>query len=270
MWKRIVGAAAGTCIAVLIAATATCSSSPEQSACIDRDGDGFGAPASNECTFVQQDCDDGNPYVNPGAIEICGNGVDDDCGGGDAPCADADGDGDGPEDASVEDGNDVSDDDAPETPTDEAADEGADEAADEPGEVDDVPPEAEVDAGPCCDDDLDRYGEGPGCLGFDCDDHAASVTTDCTVPFEDWLTAGETRSFNEGGDPLNVLAVDSGTCAGDVRGFQLTVNSVGGFLCLCSSDSYAGGYAITLLDVFVGTLADGGTVSRAHLRITHY
>jgi len=40
--------------------------------CTDNDGDGF-------CASV--DCDDNNASVNPGASEICGNGVDDDCDG---------------------------------------------------------------------------------------------------------------------------------------------------------------------------------------------
>lgn len=46
-------------------------------AAYDNDHDGY-------CEDV--DCDDSNPSINPGATEICGNGIDDDCVGGDATC----------------------------------------------------------------------------------------------------------------------------------------------------------------------------------------
>ncbi len=48
----------------------------------DLDGDGF---AGNS------DCDDADPLVYAGAPEICGDGLDSDCSGGDAPDADLDG-----------------------------------------------------------------------------------------------------------------------------------------------------------------------------------
>ena len=45
----------------------------------DADGDGFpGSFCGSEC-----DCDDGNPTMNPGALEVANNGIDEDCDGGD-------------------------------------------------------------------------------------------------------------------------------------------------------------------------------------------
>ena len=48
--------------------------------CADMDADGYGYPASNLCMYTGQDCDDSNPYVNPGAPEEC-DGVDNNCDG---------------------------------------------------------------------------------------------------------------------------------------------------------------------------------------------
>jgi len=44
----------------------------------DNDGDGY--------TGKQGDCDDSDPNKNPGAVEICGDGIDQDCDGSDLPC----------------------------------------------------------------------------------------------------------------------------------------------------------------------------------------
>ena len=46
--------------------------------CTDADGDGF-AVEGGECCAV--DCDDSDSAINPGAVETCDNGVDDDCDG---------------------------------------------------------------------------------------------------------------------------------------------------------------------------------------------
>jgi hypothetical protein len=58
---------------------------------IDNDGDGT--------TENQGDCNDSNPTMHPGAVEICGDGIDQDCNGSDLKCApdprDVDNDGDG-------------------------------------------------------------------------------------------------------------------------------------------------------------------------------
>jgi len=63
--------------------------------CQDLDRDGWGNPASEDCSQPQLDCDDSNPAVNPAAAEVCNNGIDDDCDGfadgGDPDCASAPG-----------------------------------------------------------------------------------------------------------------------------------------------------------------------------------
>jgi uncharacterized protein (TIGR02145 family) len=51
----------------------------------DNDGDGF--------TVIQGDCNDNDPAVYPGASEICGDGIDQDCDGTDLICPDTDNDG---------------------------------------------------------------------------------------------------------------------------------------------------------------------------------
>lgn len=43
----------------------------------DIDGDGIAS---------DRDCDDHDPYIHPGAMDFCGDGIDQDCSGADAPC----------------------------------------------------------------------------------------------------------------------------------------------------------------------------------------
>jgi hypothetical protein len=50
----------------------------ETPVCTDEDGDGF-SPEGGICGAI--DCDDTNPAVHPGNIEICDNGIDDNCNG---------------------------------------------------------------------------------------------------------------------------------------------------------------------------------------------
>jgi len=64
-------------------------------ACADADGDGYGNPTGPCCTYAILDCNDANPDVHPGADEVCGNGIDDDCDGR-SDCADGDCAGQGP------------------------------------------------------------------------------------------------------------------------------------------------------------------------------
>ncbi len=47
---------------------------------------------------------------------------------------------------------------------------GSDDPTPRPGVDGGLGPDAQVESGECHDEDGDRYGEGPGCLGADCDD----------------------------------------------------------------------------------------------------
>lgn len=53
-------------------------------ACCDRDNDGVGG--THPGCGTRPDCDDENPSMYPGNTEICGDGIDNDCSGGDATC----------------------------------------------------------------------------------------------------------------------------------------------------------------------------------------
>ena len=54
----------------------------EQVFCRDDDGDGY--RAGEYCPDAEKDCDDTNPLINPGAYDVPGDGIDNDCSGGDA------------------------------------------------------------------------------------------------------------------------------------------------------------------------------------------
>ena len=54
---------------------------PTQPACNDSDGDGYGNPGDSSCRFSAEDCDDTDASINPGAVEDCNDGIDNDCDG---------------------------------------------------------------------------------------------------------------------------------------------------------------------------------------------
>lgn len=52
------------------------------SGCNDTDGDGYGSPGDASCPAGSEtDCDDTEANINPGAVEICDDTVDNDCDG---------------------------------------------------------------------------------------------------------------------------------------------------------------------------------------------
>ncbi len=76
---------------------------------IDADGDGFGDPGEVVAACEEQegyvlnvdDCDDSDPEIHPDAEEICGDGRDNDCTGGDEACPPVPDEEDGCEDCSA-------------------------------------------------------------------------------------------------------------------------------------------------------------------------
>ena len=59
-----------------------------QQQCVDNDNDGYGVNGASDCTYPGQvDCVDTDYWVNPGRSEICQDGKDNDCSGGDASCS---------------------------------------------------------------------------------------------------------------------------------------------------------------------------------------
>jgi hypothetical protein len=81
---------AGQSAPATIAGTASfdlCSNEPPDLTQLDNDNDGY--------TIAEGDCNDSDPDYHPTAVEICGDGLDQDCDGEDLVCPPLDNDGDG-------------------------------------------------------------------------------------------------------------------------------------------------------------------------------
>lgn len=61
-----------------------CNGQSDEGLTVDGDQDGFTTPSS--CTGSKNDCNDANRTIHPGAGEVCGDSVDQDCNGQDLPC----------------------------------------------------------------------------------------------------------------------------------------------------------------------------------------
>ncbi|MFC1889981.1 putative metal-binding motif-containing protein [Thermodesulfobacteriota bacterium] len=182
--------------------------------CIDNDSDGYGNPASPNCAFPENDCDDDNSITYPGAVEHC-DGQDNNCDSGIPPDeADLDGDGWMTCGGDCDDGNLITYPNAPErcdgvdndcddlVPDDESDDDGDGWMVCE-GDCDDTEPEASpanvenrvVDN---CDDGLDN----------DCDDFIDADDFECVligIPIS--TCSGEGMFYAYQGDPFQDIDV---------------------------------------------------------------
>jgi hypothetical protein len=61
-----------------------CDGQTDEGLTVDGDGDGHSTPGS--CGGTKNDCNDTVAAIHPGAAEVCGDGIDQDCNGQDVDC----------------------------------------------------------------------------------------------------------------------------------------------------------------------------------------
>ena len=175
--------------------------------CTDNDGDGY--YLESECG-TQFDCNDSDASIHPGAAEVCGDGIDQDCNGNDLICPDdVDDDGDGQTenqgdcddtDATIFDGateicgdgidQDCDRSDLPCSPDPEDVDDDGDGQTENQGDCDDTDATIFNGATEVCDDDKDNNCDGNiDCNDSDCID--TEYCKDCTDNDSDGYYAEE-------------------------------------------------------------------------------
>ncbi len=178
---------------------------------VDTDGD-------NDGYTDAVDCDEEDPEVFPGAEEVCGDGLDNDCAGGDAACDVPDTDGDGSTDAvDCEDSDDTVYPGA--TELEDGLDNDCDTTVDEGTDsYDDDADGYTEDAGDCDDSDEE--------INPDADEELDSLDNDCDEQTdEDWQAYVLATYGSSGYYQLNVQSFSDADELGDIWNKSATESS---------------------------------------------
>ena len=171
------------------------------------------------------DCDDADPNVGPGGAEIVGDGIDQDCDGGDECYVDTDGDG-YRTDATVR------------SADLDCLDRGEGTPADPNTDCDDAASNVHPDALEVADDAIDENCDGLEACFADVDDdgYLPDHSTLVVSADLDCADAGEGQSFDSGGDCNEAdAAINPG--ATEVLGDGIDQNCDGGEICYADADA---------------------------------